>query len=197
MDPDVTNGELLPPILVFAKGGVRGTVTVGDTALCDDWRGPRLHACKHPCFIRRRTVMEHEIGTQPFARGGPFYLAIETTTDLFLNLIDPPLPLFQRESFEVALRWLDRRVAEGHDVLVHCNQGLSRAPSVALLWAVRAGWTPAFPDAAASFAAAAAGLLSIWPAYHPGEGLVTFLTEHWPSLVAVTRVTEPPEALTA
>jgi predicted protein tyrosine phosphatase len=98
-------------------------------------------------------------------RGGTYHLV--------LNMIDPELPLFKPEMFAQAMYFI-----AGHKpVLIHCNQGLSRAPSIALLWLAKAGII-----CDRDFESARKEYLALDPDYAPGKGLVTFLTENWRAL---------------
>jgi protein-tyrosine phosphatase len=75
--------------------------------------------------------------------------------------------------FKAFLRFVDREIAE-REVLIHCNQGESRAPSLALLYlAKRLGSLPneSYDLAAESFEAQ-------FP-YRPGQGISRWLTRNW------------------
>lgn len=130
-----------------------------------------LHACKYPC---------HANATGLPGRGDPRYLACRVSDEhLTLNMIDPPTPLFSVELFQRALDFLDERLAVG-PVLIHCNQGLSRAPSIALVYLAKRANSFRDYGIPASYALARADFTAtVFPAYAPGAGLVQFLTEHW------------------
>ncbi|MEQ8934477.1 MAG: hypothetical protein RIE56_01630, partial [Amphiplicatus sp.] len=49
-------------------------------------------------------------------------------------MIDPPVPLFKPPLFTEAMGFARRHWDAGRAVLFHCNRGLSRAPSLALLY---------------------------------------------------------------
>jgi protein-tyrosine phosphatase len=67
----------------------------------------------------------------------PHYLTEEYQEDgrehLCLNMIDSPAPLFDMELFERSVIWTRKQIVAGKKVMIHCNQGESRAPSVALV----------------------------------------------------------------
>ena len=131
-----------------------------------------LHAAKYPCHADMT-------GLPP--RGDQRYLAHRVSAShLTLNMIDPPVPLFSVELFQRALDFLDERLALG-PVLIHCNQGFSRAPSLALVYlAKRAkGLHGHFAASFDGYAGARGEFAAIYPAYAPGAGLVQFLTERW------------------
>jgi len=87
-----------------------------------------VHAFKSPCHQNsvgyRGSLPSHH----------PNYLWLQRPQDLYLNLIDPPVPLFKIESFSCFLTFATTHYGNGATVLIHCNQGESRAPSLALLF---------------------------------------------------------------
>jgi len=103
------------------------------------------------------------------------YLAVERDNNLFMNLIDPPVPLFKLESFVKFLQWSGAHYAAGESMLIHCNQGQSRAPSLALVFLSKKLGV----IGNGSYARARADFESLYPTYAPGKGIETFLTQHW------------------
>ena len=87
-----------------------------------------VHACKEPCH---RSSVGYSTRTIP--SNHPNYLVLERGHHLYLNLIDPPQPLFMMPSFEAFLKFVDHEIVD-RPVLIHCNQGESRAPSLTLLY---------------------------------------------------------------
>ena len=136
------------------------------------WAGI-LHACKYPCHAR---ILGYG-GKVKLESGHPEYLAALRPGHLYLNVIDPPIPLFRVETFTRALDFLDACAKDplGRPALVHCNQAGSRAPSIALVWMAKRA--ELLPDD--SFAVAREVFLTRVPGYVPGAGLVAFLTERW------------------
>lgn len=130
-----------------------------------------IHACKEPCH-------RHAVGYSGNLRSThPNYLAFETDNQLYLNLIDPPTPLFMPESFRIFLEFCDRFRESDWPLLIHCNQGASRAPSLALLYMAKR--LELIPNQ--SFSAARKAFSEQFP-YNPGAGIVTFLKKNWLSL---------------
>jgi hypothetical protein len=146
-------------------------LSFGDESHCTHLHDPALaivHACKEPCH---RSAVGYTTRTIP--SGHPNYLALENGHHLYLNLIDPDQPLFMMASFDAFLRFVDRQIAE-RNVLIHCNQGQSRAPSLALVYmAKRLGLLPGD-----SYTAATAGFRASFP-YTPGKGIQLWLTNNW------------------
>ena len=86
-----------------------------------------VHACKSPCH---QQVLNYR-GSLP--ENHPNYLVYEKGNHLFLNMIDPPAPLFKAPLFTKSLEFIKRHIRE-REVLIHCNHGLSRSPSIVLLY---------------------------------------------------------------
>lgn len=127
-----------------------------------------VHACKTPCHCNAVGYK----GSLPPSH--EHYLSYERDHHLFLNMIDPPKPLFKLESFEIFLDFVDREIAQ-REVMIHCNQGCSRAPSLALLYMAKRVGT--LPDE--SYAAARGGFEQMHPTYQPGDGIMIFLRDNW------------------
>jgi len=75
--------------------------------------------------------------------------------------------------FEAFLAFVEKHIAERR-VVVHCNQGESRAPSLALLYLAKR--TDELPSD--SYEAAAQQYHQRYP-YRPGRGIQTWLSQHW------------------
>lgn len=132
-----------------------------------------VHACKDPCHRRACAYSERTL-----PKDHPHYLALERGHHLYLNLIDPPVPLFQKESFAIFFDFMDRQAGSGRPVIIHCNKGESRAPSLTLLYMAKRGLI-----AGDSFETARRTFEEKFP-YKPGKGIEIFLTENWDALGA-------------
>lgn len=146
---------------------------VGDIEACQCKRpllngkvAGRVHACKDPCHKGRCG--------QPGA-SEPSYLSFEEPggADLFLNMIDPPVPLFQRAMFDSFLRYARDRWVEGRPVVIHCNKGQSRAPILAMLFMAKT--LKVLPD---NFDEAWDGFEKLCP-LAPGQGIEDWMRAHW------------------
>jgi hypothetical protein len=77
-----------------------------------------VHACKSPCH---QEAVGYRVALPQDDR---YYLALETPYDLYLNLIDPPTPLFRVESFQHFRDFAVSRYVDAYQgLLIHCNQG--------------------------------------------------------------------------
>jgi len=132
-----------------------------------------VHACKEPCHRRAVGYKEKSLPSNH-----AHYLSWEHGAHLYLNLIDPPIPLFKQESLVVFFDFVDRMIRH-RPVLIHCNKGESRAPSLALLYATkRLGLFPC-----ENYDAARTAFAEKFP-YKPGGGIAKFLEEHWAEIGA-------------
>lgn len=132
----------------------------------DDWAV--VHACKFPCH-------QKAVGySGNLSRKHPNYLFLKRGTHLLLNMIDPNTPLFKPPLFDSALSFMDRYFLT-HKVLIHCNKGNSRAPSLALLYLSKCIQV----INSESYATAAKDFRTKFPGYQPGRGIQTYLIKHW------------------
>jgi protein-tyrosine phosphatase len=128
-----------------------------------------VHACKSPCHQQAVGYR----GSLPDSH--PNYLVLQRDDDLYLNIIDPPVPLFKAETFERFLAFARTKYNSGASLLIHCNQGESRAPSLALLFLAK--HIGALPDS--SYEDAKQVFERLFPAYQPGIGIQRFLADNW------------------
>lgn len=137
----------------------------------DGWRV--VHACKEPYH-------RQELGYR--SRGAPKdhpeYLIARRSNRLILNLVDVDNPDYiAKEIIDSALAFIDEGLNGGHKVLIHCNQGLSRSPTIALLYlACRTDQLQGD-----SFTEAEEKFRSIYPFYQPALGMRQFAAINWDS----------------
>lgn len=117
-----------------------------------------VHACKSPCH---QQAVGYQGSLPPSHEN---YLALIRGQDLFLNLIDPPRPLFKLKSFTTFLDFAEAQWEAGRRLLIHCNQGESRAPSLALLFLAKS--RSALDNS--SYLAARSQFERLCPNYRPG-----------------------------
>ncbi len=131
-----------------------------------------VHACKSPCHQRA-------VGyTKSLPKNHPNYLVLEKDENLFLNIIDPPVPLFMPELFVSFLDFSKRHWEGGKKLLIHCNQGESRAPSLAMLFLAKG--IGVISDR--SYESARAEFEKMYPRYNPGQGIQAYFSKNWSRL---------------
>ena len=129
-----------------------------------------VHACKEPYH-------RQELGyrSQGAPKGHPEYLIAKRENRLILNLVDAPNPAYiPKEIIDTALEFIHKGLSEGRKVLVHCNLGESRSPSIGLLYLSL--YTGNLPK---EFFAAEQKFRQIYPPYNPGAGMRGFLVKNW------------------
>ena len=123
-----------------------------------------VHAFKSPCH-------QNAVGYRgSLPSNDPNYLWLQRPQDLYLNLIDPPVPLFKIESFRCFLTFATAQYRDGATLLIHCNQGESRAPSLALLFLAK--HLRAIPSG--SFSEAKEAFSMLYPAYSRAREFSSF-----------------------
>jgi predicted protein tyrosine phosphatase len=136
-----------------------------------------VHACKEP--YHRRLL---GYTSQGAPKGHPEYLTARRGERLFMNIVDAPIPsFFPKAMIDESLAFIDDALGRELKILVHCNQGESRAPSIALLYL--ASRKAALPTD--SLEAAEAQFRSIYPSYNPNAGIRGFLLQHWSDYCSV------------
>ncbi len=131
-----------------------------------------VHACKEPYH---RQALGYTGRAAP--KDHPEYYRARRGNRLILNLVDADNPMFfDRERVIIpALDFIDEMRSNDLQILVHCNQGESRAPSIALLYlAARLGVLPT-----ASLEAAEAQFRLLYSFYNPGFGIREHLRQNW------------------
>lgn len=104
----------------------------------------------------------------------PEYLIAARERRLILNLIDVDDPAFVREEIvTAAMQGINAGLSSLDKVLIHCNQGQSRAPTLALLWLK--DWL----KIGASYDDAAIWFKAIYPTFEPSKGMEGYARAHW------------------
>ncbi len=106
----------------------------------------------------------------------PEYLIARREHRLFLNLVDADDPKYiSKEIVDAALAFVAEAIKSGARVLIHCNLGESRGPSIGMLYlAARAG-----SISSVDLLTAEVEFRRIYPSYNPKAGIRGFLAENW------------------
>lgn len=129
-----------------------------------------IHACKEPFH---RNLLGYTGRGCP--KDSPEYLYAERGNRLFMNIVDAPKSIFfDKGMINKALDFILQKRNEGLKVLIHCNEGFSRSPSIALLYLIKHNLIKGdtLEDCEAEF-------LKLYPNYNPGTGMRGFVKEHW------------------
>jgi hypothetical protein len=108
---------------------------------------------------------------------GANYLWIRRGNVMALNLLDLDDPAYiSEEMVKKGLEFIDERLNAGDKVLVACNAGHSRGPSMALMYMRRIGELPdGFRNGYRIFK-------TLYPKYDPGQGMLHFVKSHYNAL---------------
>ena len=152
---------------------------VGDTDDCNkinssDWA--IIHACKDPCH---RRIVNYK-NNLPIEHDN--YLVHEKDNHLALNIVDMKqelLPEYTDKIMKAAMRFIEENI-DKHKILIHCNQGMSRSPSIALLYMARLGVinNQSYREAATDFKVK-------YKDYNPGTGIAAYLAKNWADLLII------------
>jgi len=106
----------------------------------------------------------------------PEYLVAVRGERMALNMVDANHPMyFTKSMIDGALAFIDTALKNGRNVLVHCNQGASRAPSICLLYMAtcRKVWGECTIEEAAD------EFCQLYPNYIPHMGIWRHIQNFW------------------
>jgi len=131
-----------------------------------------VHACKEPYH---RMALGYT--TQGAPKGHPEYLYCVRDGHLILNLVDVDNPAYiSSQIINKAITYINSNLVEEIKVLVHCNQGASRGPGIAMAFLASIGFLPE------KFDAAEAAFTKLYPQYAPKNGIRQYLINNWKEL---------------
>jgi hypothetical protein len=131
-----------------------------------------VRACKDGPGGHRQTVGYTTRG----APKGPNYYAAWTGNRIALNLVDNGDPSYiHDEAIDPALEFIGKYLGEGYNVLVACNQGHSRGPSVAMMY------LGMIHDLPSNFREAFRVFKILYPKYDPEQGIKFYTKHKWAS----------------
>jgi hypothetical protein len=134
-----------------------------------DWRV--VHACREPYH---REAFGYRGRSAP--KDHPEYLVARRDDRLILNRIDADEPSsIPSEIMDQSLLFVHESLRRNRRVLVHCNQGRSRARAIGLLYL--ASRTESFSGL--EFSEADEAFRGLYPAFDPSPGLHGFLAVNW------------------
>jgi hypothetical protein len=128
-----------------------------------------VQACKEPCHRKALGYSGRSADSNH-----PEYLIAYRDRRIILNMIDPPTAkYFENIQFEKSLLFIEEKLKDGKKVLIHCNQGISRSPSIGLLYLAVKGniKNRNYNEAKEDF-------IKIYPNYEP-SGIKEFLELNW------------------
>lgn len=115
----------------------------------------------------------------------PHYVMFEKDKHLYVNWVDTDNPKYFDwprgagiGNMVRVLDFIEKELAAGQNMLIHCDQGISRSPSVGMVYlAKRLQSLPVlFDDAKQAF-------IEIYPHYQPKAGINGFLQANWEKII--------------
>ena len=135
-----------------------------------------IHACK--------TCHQRAVGyTGSLPPTHHNYLIYENGAHLFLNMVDMPnelLPKFTNPIFNCAISFIKRDI-QNKKILIHCNMGQSRSPSIGLVYLAITGTIPNN-----SYETAMGKFKELYPEYLPGAGIMLYMRRNWGFLMNIS-----------
>lgn len=135
-----------------------------------------IHACKHPCH-RKAVGYKSNLSSSH-----PNYLIWERGNHLVLNMVDMEKelsPKFTNPIMKAAMSFIEKQVPK-NKILIHCNLGQSRSPSIGLIYLARIGVIEN-----SSYQNAKIDFRRLYSKYQPGLGIATYMRRHWSTLMQI------------
>lgn len=146
-----------------------------------------VHACKEPFH---RDALNYTGRAAPTAH--PEYLVAHRPGCIILNLVDADEPrLIRHECIAAAVDAIAANIVRSK-VLIHCNKGQSRAPTIALLYL--ALQTDLFDDC--DYLGAVERFRALYPPYAPAAGMAGYSRGVWLDGAPIAEPDPPPEIVT-
>ena len=150
---------------------------VGDDASYEKTKGQSgwswLRCCKEGPGGHRQTLHYESLG----APRGKNYLWVRKGNLLALNLIDVEDPqMIPDEVLDTGVAFIKERMDAGDRVLVACNAGMSRGPTIAMLFLRTIG------ELDQPFNRARHIFKTLYPKYSPGHGMLFHAMNRWDEL---------------
>ncbi len=129
-----------------------------------------VQACKEP--YHRRAL---GYGSRGAPKGHPEYYRAYRDNRMICNLVDAPDPKYFDEALmKEIIEFIHFHLGKRDKVLIHCNQGLSRSPSIAFFYLRQIGLYDGM-----NFEEAEVEFKKIYPPYSPMDGIRRFVFDHW------------------
>ncbi|MBF0472584.1 MAG: dual specificity protein phosphatase family protein [Nitrospirae bacterium] len=144
---------------------------MGDNSDCQNTKSNYavIHACK--------TCHQKTLGYQSrLHQTDPNYLIYEIEDNLYLNIVDMPTEqkaIYIHPIMKKSIKFINKHI-DTKNILIHCNHGKSRSPSIALVYLAHKNiiFNNAFDEAKNNF-------IDIFPNYLPNTGIELYLQKNW------------------
>lgn len=82
-------------------------------------------------------------------------------------------PMFTNPIMKAAMLFIEKHI-ETNKILIHCNQGQSRSPSIALIYLARKHVINSD-----SYSMATKDFMQLYQRYQPGNGIAAYMQKNW------------------
>lgn len=154
--------------------------TVEDIPFAEQLGFSVLGACKEPLHRKHaklKGASEEGYVGRAMPKNEPEYLYAERDHALYLNLIDQKdMKYIPDECINKALEFIDKEISDGRNILICCNKGESRSPSIVLMWFIKNNewdYHETFENVIHNF--------SCWyyENYNPSDGMRDYVKNFW------------------
>ena len=150
---------------------------IGNDIDCNIYSKNNDFAIIHACKTCHQRVLRYN---KSLSQLDPNYLIYEMDNHLFLNLVDMPqelLPKYKNPIMIKSMSFIDDYISN-KNILIHCNQGQSRSPSLALIYLARQNVI-----SNVSYQSALKDFIKLYPIYNAGTGIALYLNHNWIDLI--------------
>lgn len=162
-------------------------IHIGNETDCRQQQGRMkiIHVCKTPCH---QNIVGYRGSLSPTHNE---YLVAKRPDNLYLNMVDmntPQRPKFMDPMLREVFAFTQEN--QGQNILIHCNQGHSRAPAIGLLYLAKIVHT--IPNT--NYDEARHAFVKQFRFYAPNKGIMHYMHKHWKNidqLIPQTRESSP------
>lgn len=147
---------------------------IGSKYDCKNFDLAVIHACK-TCH---KNILGYKNKLSPDHKNYLIYQ--DNDQNLYLNLVDMTselLPQYTDPIMQIALEFIESHIKE-KAVLIHCDQGMSRSPSIGLLYLALNKIIPSD-----DYISAKKEFEKRYPSFNPGNGITKYLQNNWKKLI--------------
>ena len=158
---------------------IRANLFIGGDTDCGACSENHEFSIVHACKTCHQNILKYSLSLPDMH---PNYLICEKGHHIYLNMIDAQNELQSKFTFPVfksALAFINREI-KNKKVLVHCNFGMSRSPSIGMVYLASKGII-----SNKSLAEAINDFVSLYPQYSPGNGVTLFMKRNWDALMVL------------
>lgn len=140
-----------------------------------------LGACKYPLHRQNARLKDADKdGYLTISKNEPEYYFAEREHALYCNLVDAEdMKYIPDVIIERALKFISDEIADGKNVFVVCNNGVSRSPSIAMMYLIREGYF----DLCGTFEEAVKRFKTKYPMYSPNIGFYDYTKRFFESYI--------------